>query len=120
VELVQRRVRAAKQIEARQQKTGVVDLFDTEPQLDPSDGRCSPDEVDDFWRRYLAAGERRVGTAEFADILEATNWLPGELQGSLVRLVKAGVVLNLDADTSRRRSKPLHVDKAERLKLSQG
>ena len=45
------------------------------------------------WRRYLAAGERRVGTAEFVDILEATNWLPGELQGSLVRLVKAGVVL---------------------------
>lgn len=120
VELVQRRVRAAKQIEARQQKTGVLELFDTEPQLDPSDGRCSPDEVDDFWRRYLAAGERRVGTAEFADILEATNWLPGELQGSLVRLVKAGVVLNLDADASRRRSKPLHVDKAERLKLSQG
>lgn len=120
VELVQRRVRAAKQIEARQQKTGVVDLFDTEPQLDPSDGRCSPDEVDDFWRRYLAAGERRVGTAEFADILEATNWLPGELQGSLVRLVKAGAVLNLDADASRRRSKPLHVDKAERLKLNQG
>lgn len=119
VELVQRRVRAAKQIEARQQKTGVVDLFDTEPQLDPSDGRCSPDEVDDFWRRHLAAGERRVGTAEFADILEATNWLPGELQGSLVRLVKAGIVLNLDADASRRRSKPLHVDKAERLKLSQ-
>lgn len=120
VELVQRRVRAAKQIEVRQQKTGVVDLFDTEPQLDPSDGRCSPDEVDDFWRRYLAAGERRVGTAEFADILEATNWLPGELQGSLVRLVKAGVVVNLDANASRRRSKPLHVDKAERLKLTQG
>lgn len=120
VELVQRRVRAAKKIEVRQQKTGVVDLFDTEPQLDPSDGRCSPDVVDDFWRRYLAAGERRVDTTEFADILEATNWLPGELQSSLVRLVKAGVVVNLDANASRRRSKPLHVDKAERLKLSQG
>lgn len=65
-------------------------------------------------------GERRVGTAEFADILEATNWLPGELQGSLVRLANAGVVVNLDANASRRRSKPLHVDKAERLKLSPG
>ncbi|WP_225781229.1 three-Cys-motif partner protein TcmP [Xenophilus sp. Marseille-Q4582] len=119
VDLVQRRVRAAKQIEVRQQRTGVTDLFGTEPEIEASDGRCSPDDVDAFWRRYLAAGERRIGTAEFADILEGTNWLPGELQSSLVRLVKAGVVRNLDADASRRRSKPLHFDKAERLRLSQ-
>jgi three-Cys-motif partner protein len=119
VELVQRRVRAAKQIEVRQQKTGVADLFGPEPQLDPSDGRCSLDDVDAFWRRYLARGERRVGPAEFADILEMTNWMPGELQSSLVRLVKAGAVRNLDADASKRRSKPLHFDKAERLQLTE-
>ncbi len=118
VELVQRRVRAAKQIEVRQQRTGVADLFGTEPPLDPSDGRCGPDDVDAFWRRYLATGERRVGTTEFADILEATNWLPSELQSSLVRLVKAGAVRNLDADASKRRSKPLHFERAERLQLT--
>ncbi|MDG0856740.1 three-Cys-motif partner protein TcmP [Roseateles puraquae] len=116
-DLVQRRVRAAKQIDVRQQRTGVPDMFGVDQQVEPTDGRCSPDEVDSFWRKHLADGERRIGAAEFADILEATNWLPGELQGSLVRLVKAGVVRNLDADATKRRSKPLHFDKAERLQL---
>ena len=119
VHLVQRRVRAAKQIDARQQRTGVTDMFGADPQPEPEDGRCSPSDVDTFWRRYLSAGERRVGTADFADILETTNWLPGELQSSLVRLVKAGAVCNLDADASRRRTRPLHFDKAERLQLTQ-
>jgi hypothetical protein len=115
VNLVQRQVRAAKQIDARQQKTGVTDMFGADPQPEPTDGRCSPDEFDAFWRRHLSKGERRITASDFADILEITNWLPGELQGSLVRLVKAGVVRNLDADASRRRSKLLHFDKAERL-----
>ena len=117
-DLVQRQVRAAKQIDARQQRTGVTDMFGADLQPEPEDGRCSSSDVDAFWRRYLAAGERRVGTADFADILETTNWLPGELQSSLVRLVKAGAVRNLDADASRRRTRPLHFDKAERLQLT--
>lgn len=118
VDLVQRQVRAAKQIDARQQKTGVTDMFGADLRPEPEDGRCSPSDVDAFWRGYLSAGERRVGTADFADILETTNWLPGELQSSLVRLVKAGAVRNLDADASRRRTRPLHFDKAERLQLT--
>lgn len=117
-DLVQRRVRAAKQIDVREQKTGITDMFGIKPQTEPADSHCSPDEVDAFWQRTLAAGERRIGTAEFADILEATNWLPGELQSSLVRLVKTGIVRNLDADASKRRSKPLHFEKAERLQLA--
>lgn len=117
VDLVQRQVRAAKQIDVRQQKTGVTDMFGANPQPEPADGRRSPDDVDAFWRRHLAAGGRRVGTADFADILEATNWLPGELQSSLVRLVKAGAVRNLDADVTRRRTRPLHFEKSERLQL---
>ena len=119
VGLVQRQVRAAKQIDVRQQKTGVKDLFGADAHPESADGRCSPDDVDAFWRRCLAAGERRIGTPEFADILEATNWLPGDLQSSLVRLVKAGLVRNLDADASKRPSKPLHFDKTERLQLTQ-
>jgi three-Cys-motif partner protein len=119
VDLVQTRVRVAKQIDVREQKTGVADMFASDPVPEAGDGRSDPDEVDQFWRRYLADGERRIGTAEFADILESTNWLPGELQASLVRLVKAGVVKNLDADASKRRSRPLHYDKAgERLQLN--
>jgi len=73
--------------------------------------------VEAFRRSYLAFGERRVSTADFADILESTNWLPGELQSSLVRLVKAGAVRNLDADATRRRTRPLHFQKSVLLEL---
>ena len=117
VDLVQRQVRAAKQIDVRRQRTGVTDMFSAEPQAEPADGRCSPEEVEAFWRSYLAVGDRRVSTADFADILETTNWLPGELQSSLVRLVKAGAVRNLDADATKRRTRPLHFEKSERLAL---
>lgn len=118
VDLVQRQVRAAKQIDARQQKTGVTDMFSADPQAAPADGRCSPENVEVFWRTYLAVGERRVSTADFGDILETTNWLPGEVQSSLVRLVKAGAVRNLDADAIKRRTRPLHFEKSERLQLT--
>lgn len=118
VDLVQRQVRVAKRIDVRQQKTGVPDLFGTDLQQEPADVRCSSEEVDSFWIRYLSAGERRVSTADFADILETTSWMPSDLQGSLVRLMKSGAIRNLDADASKRRSKPLHYDKAERLQLT--
>lgn len=119
VELLQARVRMAKQIDVREQKTGVGDLFATDTVQDAGDGRSNPDAVDNFWRQYLAQGERRIGTAEFAHILESTNWLPVELQTSLVRLVKAGIVKNLYADATKRRSRPLHYDDGagERLQL---
>lgn len=103
----------------RQSRTGAADIFGTDALLEPANERCSPDDVDVIWRRYLAAGARRFGTAAFADILDDTSWLAGELQSSLVRLVKAGVVHDLDADASKRRSKPLHFDKVERLQLTQ-
>ena len=117
VDLVQRQVRVAKQIDVRQQKTGVTDMFSADPQTEPADGRCSPEDVEAFWRSYLAGGERRIDTADFADILETTNWLPSELQSSLMRLVKAGSVRNVDADATKRRTRPLHFEKSERLEL---
>jgi three-Cys-motif partner protein len=118
VDLVQARVRSAKQLDARERKSGITDMFAADPIEDASDGRSRPAEVDAYWCRFLADGERRITTAEFADILEETNWLPGELQASLVRLVTSGVVRNLDADASRRRARPLHFEKSgERLQL---
>lgn len=118
VDIVQARVRAVKQLDERTKKSGVLDLFVDEAAEVAGEGRSSPDEVDDFWREYLAAGARRIDTAAFADILESTNWLPGELQAALVRLIKAGELENLDAGDSKRPKKPLHFDKSERLQLT--
>jgi three-Cys-motif partner protein len=118
VDLVQARVRAVKKLAAREKKSGVADMFAVSTVEEASDGRTNPNEVDAFWRRYLATGDRRITITEFADILEATNWLPGDLQASLLRLIKADVVRNLDADASRRRKRPLHFENAgERLQL---
>jgi len=37
-------------------------MFGTDALLEPANGRSSADDVDIIWRRYLAAGARRVGT----------------------------------------------------------
>jgi hypothetical protein len=64
----------------------------------------------------------RDGTLKSHVLLNAAYMAPLEdfehEHFGFVRLVKAGVVHNLDADASKRRSKPLHFDKAERLKLT--
>ena len=118
VDIVQARVRAATKLEEKERSSGTGDLFAEDAGTEPGEGRSSPSDVDAFWRDYLSGGERRIDKAEFADILEATDWFPSELQTSLVRLIKAGVVVNLDDGTSKRRSRPLHIDKlGERLKL---
>ncbi|HVB48354.1 MAG TPA: three-Cys-motif partner protein TcmP [Burkholderiales bacterium] len=116
VALIQKQVRASKRDEARARKSGMEDLFGAESLIDREEGHVGPDEVDRYWREYLAGGVKVLGEAEFASILERTNWFPGDLQSSLLRLMDAGLVQNLDA-ARRRPKKPLHWDKAERLQL---
>jgi three-Cys-motif partner protein len=117
VDIVQRRVRSAKQSDIHQERSGMEDMFRDNVPSRFDDGHCNPEEVDQFWLKRLSTGEQEIGSAEFADILENTNWLPGELQSSLVRLMKTGKVENVTADASRRRKRPLHFEKRERLRL---
>jgi three-Cys-motif partner protein len=105
VDLVQKQVRAELRDAKRERETGVQDMFGTA--VDTEAGRAGAADVDCFWLDYLAAGERRVDESAFADILEDKDWFPGDLQASLVRLIDAGRVRNLDA-SRRRRTKPLH------------
>lgn len=118
VDLVQKQVRAEKKGAEREQRTGTADMFGDKSLIDESAGHASGEDVDRFWLDYLKAGTRRVGGTEFADILEDKDWFPGDLQGSLVRLIKAGSVRNLDAPRNRPK-KPLHFEAkgGERLQL---
>lgn len=121
VDIVQARVRGARKIDDRARREGTQDLFADQAIEATGDGRSQPDEVDAFWRKFLAVGERRVDTAAFADILELTNWLPKDLQASLSRLIKSGEVVNVDAGGSPRPAKPLHLKKGgERLRIVGG
>jgi three-Cys-motif partner protein len=116
IDLIQKQVRASKRSEARAKKSGMEDLFGAESLVDREEGHVGPDQVDRFWLDYLASGVRVDGEGEFATILEETNWFPGDLQTSLVRLIDARLVQNLDAPR-RRPKKPLHWEKSERLQL---
>lgn len=119
VEIVQARVRAAKQFDEQAKKSGTPDMFADAAETVSGEGRSTPAEVDDYWRRYLVDGVRRIDTAAFADILESTNWLPGELQASLIRLINASQLENLDDGGKKRPAKPLHFEKnGERLCLT--
>lgn len=118
LDLIQKQVRASKKGQARENKSGIKDLFDTETLVDLTEGRAEYTEVDAYWQDYLAMGVRRVGETEFAGILEETNWFPGDLQGSLVRLIDSGKVTNLDAP-KKRPKKPLHWKENERLMLTE-
>lgn len=112
VDMVQKQVRAELRDAKRQRETGVEDMFGT--LVDTEAGHARAADVDRFWLQYLAAGERRVDESAFADILEDKDWFPGDLQASLVRLIDAGRVRNLDA-SRRRPTKPLHYEDGDRL-----
>ncbi len=119
VDIIQARVRLASRLEEHANKHGTPDMFVDHAITEVDEARSAPEDVDRFWRDYLAGGERQINQAAFADILEATNWLPKELQDSLLRLSKSGEVVNLDAVGKRRTARLLHFDGAgERLKLT--
>jgi hypothetical protein len=116
VDLVQKQVRASTRHRTRQKKSSMSDMFGADSLVDAAEDHAEPDEVDQYWREYLTKGPKVIGESEFADILEQTNWFPGDLQSSLTRLIEAGIVRNLDAPR-RRPKKPLHFESNERLDL---
>lgn len=111
-------VRAQIRDTKRETKTGIVDLFSYEPVfVDDSHIKNNFSIIDDFWLEYVGT-ERVVDEAGFAQILEDNNWFPGELQGSLKRLISQNKIQNLNA-TKPRPKKPLHYDErgGERLRV---
>ncbi|WP_373714589.1 three-Cys-motif partner protein TcmP [Roseateles sp.] len=109
---VQSRVRAEKRDKKKTVDTGMDSLFSAEEMADLDVTHATASEVDEFWRQYLGDGDRLIDAAAFADILERTDWFEGDLQASLVRLVKAGKVVNRSANAARRHKRPLHHERA--------
>lgn len=117
LDLIQKRVRAETKQRVREEKTGMGDMFGAADQALEDDDRVSVHVVEKYWLDRLTVEPRRLGQAEFADMLEETDWFPGDLQIALGSLMKRGLVRNLDA-RGRRKSKFLHFEKAgERLQL---
>jgi hypothetical protein len=91
--------------------------LDAESYIDAQDGHASIEEVEEFWITYLSDGEKTICPDHFADLLERTNWFPGDLQRALRKLIDTGKVRNLE-ERHRRPKKPLHWWKCERLLLA--
>ena len=119
LDIVQKRVRAAKKQQRREEKTGMDQLFADADQVREDEGHASLEEVEEYWIGTLSEQPRRFGYAEFAQMVEDTDWFPGDLQRALGQLIERGVVRNLDA-AGKRRKKFVHLDQKERLQLAGG
>ena len=108
-------MRADRRKDAREEASGIRDMFADEMPMTPG-GLENANDVDRYWLATLGQIPTVVDEPVFADILEATNWMPQDLQASLLRLIKAGKLKNLDAQHPRN-ARPLHPEKAERLVL---
>jgi three-Cys-motif partner protein len=113
---VQAEVRAVKRDQKKAADKNMDELWSAGTMVDFDAGQASIAEVDAFWQNYLRGGDRLVNTTAFADILEHTDWFERDLQASLLRLIKAGKVVNRSVGASRRYKRPLHFeDKGETL-----
>ncbi len=115
VEAIQQRVRAEQRKDKREEATRIRDMFADEMPMTP-EGLNNASDVDRYWLTTLHKEPTVIDEAVFADILEATDWMPQDLQASLVRLIGAGKVQNIDA-VHPRRTRPLHHEEAERWVL---
>jgi three-Cys-motif partner protein len=120
LDLVQKHVRAFTKEHARAERSGMNDMFGAAAYVNVEQGHASLIEVEQYWLKYLSGGTKRVGEEEFANLLEDTDWFPGDFQRALSNLITAGRVRNLDAPRKRPK-KPLHWKKeGEQLQLVEG
>lgn len=115
VEAIQQRVRAQQRKDKREEETRVRDMFADEMPM-TAEGLDNASDVDKYWLTSLRKEPTVIDEAVFADILEATDWTPQDLQASLARLITAGKIQNIDA-THPRRTRPLYPEHSERLVL---
>jgi len=118
LDLVQKQARAETKQRKKVEKSGQEELFRSDEFVSDEEGHASPEEVERFWLTKVSRTPQQFGQNEFADMLELTDWFPGDLQQALGRLIGQGKVVNLDA-MGKRKSRFLHYEKnGERLQLT--
>ena len=116
---IQKRVRAATKQTDRIKKTRQSELFSSDEFLHVVEDKVSMMEVERYWLKCLSPQPKKIGLEEFADMLEETDWFPGNLQRALGNLIDTGKVHNLDA-RGKRRKNFIHFDEGgERLQITE-
>ena len=120
LEPVQKLVRASTKQASRVDKSHQEELFAPRDLVDSDDQVVDVTEVEQYWLERLSEHAKRFGEKEFADLLEETDWFPGDLQRALGNLIAAGKARNLDM-IKPRKTKFLHFEKGgERLQRIKG
>ena len=109
LELVQKKARALAKQDKRVAKSTQFELFSAD--LHVTDERAEMDlsGVKEYWLNRLATVPKRFGTRELADMLEDTEWFPGDFQKAFGELEKAGLAKNFNTE-KKRRSKFVHFE----------
>jgi hypothetical protein len=97
LELVQKKVRALAKQDQRVGKTGQLEVLPSDKLFSENISEHDLSKVKEYWLRRLPAGQGHFGISEFADMLEETEWFPGDFQNALRELVKEGKVRNMNA-----------------------
>lgn len=114
LDLVQRQLRILTKQQRRIEKTKQEELF-SDSELSQGEVCTDLTEAKLFWLKILSEQAKPFGVDEFADMLEATNYFPSDLQRAFGELLEERKVENLDM--KRRRSKRfVHFDKCESIR----
>lgn len=109
LDIVQKKVRALAKQDERIAKQKQLEMFSADEHINDERAEMYLSEVKAYWLSALTTVPKRFGTREFADMLESTEWFPGEFQRAFGQLEKEGLVKNNDA-ANKRRSKFVHFD----------
>jgi hypothetical protein len=101
LDLVQKKVRALAKQDERVDKSKQLEMFSADEHVTDKRADMDLSEVKEHWLRLLSTEPRRFGTRELADMLEDTDWFPGDFQRAFGELTKEGKVRNLDAKRTR-------------------
>lgn len=101
LDLVQKRVRALAKQDKRVQRNGQSEIFRADELISENGGDHDLTGVKEYWLTRIPSGRKYVGMHEFADMIEDTEWFPGDFQKALGELIKEGKIRNLDAKRPR-------------------
>jgi three-Cys-motif partner protein len=118
LDLVQKKTCALAKQDKRVQRNGQSELFRADELVSENGEDHDLTEVKEYWLTRLPLGRKHFGMHEFADMLEDTEWFPGDFQKALGELIKEGKVRNQDAKRARP-VKAVNFEKGETLERLQ-
>lgn len=97
LDIVQKKVRALAKQDERVAKKKQMELFSADEHVTDERDDLDLSEVKECWLNRLTTDPKHFGIRELADMLENTEWFPGDFQKAFAELAKEGKVQNLDA-----------------------